>query len=52
MIFFIDGMLHTECIVCAMSKTLHQSHRLTGNSVRPRLVVEKVKSKLSNIFDE
>lgn len=40
-----DGMLHTECLVCAMSKTLQTSHRLSGGSYRPRQIIEKVKSK-------
>ncbi|XP_065210113.1 ubiquitin carboxyl-terminal hydrolase 36 [Planococcus citri] len=40
----MNGVLHTECIVCAMSKTLHTSHRLNGSSLRPRLIVEKVKT--------
>lgn len=40
----VDGVLHTECIVCAMSKTLHNSHRQNGGSLRPRFIVEKVKS--------
>lgn len=40
----MNGMMHTECIVCAMSKTLHMSHRANGNTIRPKYIIDKVKT--------
>lgn len=39
-----DGAFHGECLVCAVSKTLQASHRMSGNC-RPRLIIDKIKSK-------
>ncbi|CAH1398774.1 unnamed protein product [Nezara viridula] len=40
----MNGITHSECLICAMSKTLQSSHKCTGSVVKPLQIYSKLKS--------
>lgn len=39
----LNGMTHSECLICAMSKTLQSSQKCTGSVVKPLQIYSKLK---------
>uniref|UniRef100_A0A0K8STZ8 Ubiquitin carboxyl-terminal hydrolase n=2 Tax=Lygus hesperus TaxID=30085 RepID=A0A0K8STZ8_LYGHE len=39
----MNGMTHSECLICAMAKTLQSSHKLTGAAIKPSNIYSKLK---------
>uniref|UniRef100_A0A023F002 Ubiquitin carboxyl-terminal hydrolase n=3 Tax=Triatoma infestans TaxID=30076 RepID=A0A023F002_TRIIF len=39
----INGLTHSECLICAMVKILHNTHKYTGTAIKPLNIYSKLK---------
>ncbi|XP_066992129.2 ubiquitin carboxyl-terminal hydrolase 36 [Anabrus simplex] len=40
---FTNGSVQTECLICAVNKTLKASHNKSGNVIKPYLIINRLK---------
>ncbi|KAK9502828.1 hypothetical protein O3M35_011527 [Rhynocoris fuscipes] len=39
----MNGLTHSECLICVMTKILHNTHKFTGSAIKPLNIYSKLK---------